>query len=105
MSKALVDYEIACQTVAKEFVCKYFVDELKGSEPEVTIYDIDFEWVCGRVGEVLIVQDYFFNLSDIIFALRKKVSPDVLFEWYDIMTEKGIDDETILNLENYIKKL
>lgn len=105
MNTALVNYEIACEKVAKEFVKKYFVDEYEGSEPEVTIDDIDFSWVGDRVGEILVVQDeYFFNLSDIVYSLRRKVSPDLLFEWYDEMIADGVDDKPILNLENYIKK-
>jgi len=65
-------YEDACEELSREFVGWYF-------DWETT----DFWWVGDTTGEVLAVNDYFFNMDVIAQAMRLRPTGDQLFGWYE----------------------
>lgn len=68
-------YYQACNEVAKMFTKQYFCDKY--------ITDLDEWWVAGDVGGVICINDYFWNMEDMVEALKVGVSKKTLFEYYD----------------------
>ena len=65
---------------------------------------VDWYWVGNEVGFVLCVNDYFFNLSHILTALRFNCSDTKLFEFYDLELEHHTNGKDMpINFENFIK--
>jgi hypothetical protein len=63
-------WEDATIDLANHFALKYF-DK-----------DCDIYFVADDVGGVLFINDYFFNMKDIVDFLKSKYSKDKLFEYY-----------------------
>lgn len=84
----LREYYRACNEIAKAFVGYYFS---KG--------DVDMWWVADIPGTVLVINDYFFGMEDILTALREKAPKKKLFDWIDQQEKK----DTKINFNNYLK--
>lgn len=80
MKTDLTFYYDACNLVARKFTKKYF----KGY-PELE-YLNDW-WVAGNVGTIIFIGDYFFDMENMVEALERNVSDEVLFDWYDWMID------------------
>ena len=87
----LTEYYSGCNELARLFMLKYFGKDA----------DVPPDWVADQIGGVLIVNDYFFNMRDIIIALTKNVTRKKLFEWYDYYTEGNT--KLKVNFNNYLK--
>jgi hypothetical protein len=86
----LVNYYTACAVLAHDFRNKYF----KGNA--------DLDWV-GEPGGVLMINDFYFGMDDIITALKKKVTIKKLFEWYDYYTEPTPRAMPKVNFNGWLK--
>lgn len=80
IDECLDEYTYACDELARIFIQKYFKNVAVGCNREP-------EWVCDDPGTVLIANDFYFGMDDIITALKKNVTIKKLFEWYDYYTE------------------
>ena len=58
------------------FLSEYF----DAANPDVSI---EFYWVADKVGSILSVNDYFFGLDDIRYAVDHHISSFVIFDWYE----------------------
>jgi hypothetical protein len=71
--------------------------------------DIDFDgWVGNTVGGIAVfINQYFFNLSDIILDLNTKQPKGLILEWYNANTDFNIgnDKPIYINYNSYIKGL
>ena len=65
-------YEIACQDLKDMFVKRFFGK----TDPEVW-------WVADKIGEVLFVNDFFFDMVDITQFIRYRYTRKEMFEYYD----------------------
>jgi len=73
----LANYEDACNDLLKTFIRKYFLsDGLKHDE-------LEYWWVADRIGEVAFINDYFFNMTDIVDFLRCKYTRDEMSAYYE----------------------
>lgn len=89
MTKELTIWEKATQELADAFIKKYY-DE-----------DVVSYWVGDEMGEVLAVNDQFWNIGNIVDALRWGCSKKRLFEWYDLFIENAKSPR--VNLKNYAR--
>ena len=75
-------YYVACNKVAQMFATQYFGK----------IDDLDEWWVADDVGTVLCINDYFWNMDDMVEALKVGVNKKTIFEYYDWM----VDDNPLI---------
>ena len=125
MTKILKEWEVLTNSLASEFILKYFGGELitwfKGNGLQRQIADdgTDFEimklgydtpenecvcsgvWVNNEVGGVLEVADYFFNLDEIVEALRLNISDTHLFFYKDLQSDIEFYSEMPINLRTF----
>ena len=97
---SILFWEIATNIIRDIFVKKYFGKDLS-----------DVYWIADEVGSVLAVNDYFFNLDDMIGYLRYHYSSKMMFEHYQHVLD--IESENInrrndfrrypINIKNYKK--
>lgn len=66
----IAKYEDACNGVALLFADTYF-----------DTYDMD--WIGDDVGGVLGINDYFFNMEDMLTFLKENATKDEVFDYYD----------------------
>jgi hypothetical protein len=94
-------YYDACNKVAGMFAKQYFCDK------EMTLIDLDEFWVADSPGTVICINDYFWNMEDMVEALRVGVNRKTIFEYYDWMVdENGIENKSLhyyLNLKKLKK--
>ena len=104
-NEILESWEIETQKLTEYFLNKYFNE--KDYEPE-------WYWISELIGETLAVNDYFFNLEDIVNFIRYDYSKKMMFEYYDLRfksqtdnfylrLEKPTTEKTFPNIENYKK--
>lgn len=81
-------YELSCNAFIKKFQKKQ---------------DYGFNgWIADRTGEIAVfIDQYFFNLSDIIHDLVTDQPKGQIFEWYD----ESMYKETLINYESYCRGL
>lgn len=127
MTKTIKQWEITTNNLVSEFALKYFGGEIitwyKGNGVQQQIADngTDFEimklgydtpenecvcigyWVNNEVGGVLEVADYFFNLDEIVEALRLNISDTHLFSYKDLQSDIDIEfySEMPINLRTF----
>ena len=83
------NYEQACQDYVDIFLKKHGYN--------------GYYWVGGEVGDkVCIIEQYFFDMQDIIFDVQKNLPIGLIFEWQDKCVENGGMLE-IGNLKNFYK--
>jgi hypothetical protein len=78
INRTLDKWETFTNKLVEHFIKKYF--ELE--DEEITV-----DWIGDDVGSVCMINDYFFNMSDIKFCLKNNVEVNKLFEWYDYVIE------------------
>ena len=91
MIKELKLFDIATDVLTKCFVKKYFGEEY--------IDDWYFVGTQDEDREILAINDYFFNLSDIVSFLRYNYSVKELFKYYDY----ALENETCENIRSWKK--
>lgn len=107
------EYKRSVQMLAKIFIEEYFIDEGNYTEEELKKgYHLpEYYWAADCVGGVLCVDDYFFNMEDIILSLENNISSALLFGYYDFRLSEGMDfsdlknqekEKTIMNFKTYI---
>lgn len=93
-----IQYDTVCNEYLKLFCKKQGIDIG------------DTFWIADRVGEIVcIIEQYFFNLSDIKYDLNNKCPKGLIFEWQDYELEyhfkrekEGKEDKKV-NYESYTK--
>lgn len=94
--KEIKDYEKACEAIGKKFVKKYFSKA----------YD-DSYWI--GIGGVFYISDYWFNINEMITALKYKATFEQLTTYYEMGLEiasskKGaFGKRRLFSFENYLK--
>ena len=87
----LTAWDKATQDLAIRFVKRYFDSR-------------NFDWVGGRIGDILCVGDYFFNISRVIEAFELKATQKQILEYYDYELEMGMRGQSVeYNFTNYVK--
>lgn len=89
MKNKLKRWENETKELCDLFVLHYF-DE-----------DADVYWVADEIGGVLFVNDYFFNLSDIVDFIRHRYSKKKMFEYYDYALKCAVVDKRPTNIKSY----
>ena len=88
---AIKEYNGICDRIVDIFAKKYF-----GS---ITVN----MWVASETGGVIIMGDYFFNMTDMIDYMKYKYSKKEMFEHADYVVECAIKNESPTNIKNYKK--
>lgn len=81
-------YYKACNEVADMFAKQYFCD--KG----MTFTDLELWWVADSIGGVFGINGYYWNMEDMVEALKVGVNRKTIFEYYDWSAE---DNPLIIN--------
>ena len=64
--------------------------------------ELDFEfWVGDEVGGIAFICDYYFNYSDIRYAVDNEISFDYMSDWYYFIVEYG--KKCYYNLDAYCR--
>jgi len=90
--KQLDNYFKSCEAIKQVFIKKYFGSVASG------VY-----WVGDKIGEVLAVNDYFFDVNFMVYCLKFKVSVKKMFAYKDYEIKKGLAGKTPFNLINWLK--
>ena len=88
---AIQMWEEATENLKLLFVDKYF-----GKDAEVY-------WIADQIGGVLFINDFFFDLSDIVDFLRYNYSLKKMFEYYDYRLRMQEKNQFVINIKNYKK--
>jgi len=93
MNKQLQLWEEATLELSLHFVERYFGDDVT-----------DVFWISDIIGDVLVVNDYFFSLDFITDAIRYNATEKQLFDFYDLKLEFDTQDKPMeINFRNFIK--
>jgi hypothetical protein len=65
--------------------------------------DPEWYWVADVIGDVLHVNDYYFGYDQIRHDIDNNLDANVMFEYYEYSLDKGMKNETPVNLDNYCK--
>ena len=65
--------------------------------------DSERYWIGGDIGGVLQINDYFYDLVNIVDFLRYNYSRDKMFEYYDNRLEAQTKNKTFMNIKSWIK--
>ena len=85
-------YEAACELVRKDFMKKYYSEYTS---------DDDYYWIGMSIGEVCGIGNEFWNVDNMVDALKYKPTDEQLFSWY--YDEHLKPEGQSYNLKNYIK--
>lgn len=85
------EYKYDCNKIANLFCKKHDFYEID---------DKDTYWIADKVGEILAVGDFYFDMKDIITDLNNEYEEDALLQWYDYCLE---DKKPKYNYENWYK--
>lgn len=88
MNTDLKNWEGATNELTKRFIHDYFGKA-------------DWHWVADKVGEVLSVNDYFFDIVDICSFMRYRYSKKAMFEYYDYRETCREKKESPLNIYSW----
>lgn len=94
--KILKEYKDAVEKLANYFEYKYFI------ENEETGWHIDSRWVAYEVGGIYEINDFFFDINDMIDFIRYDYTPDEMFKYY---WEREDNREGFPSIKNWKKKL
>lgn len=94
MNKHLENYYKAVEELTKHFCNKYFKD--------VYEYDVN-DWVGCDIGGIICINDYWFNLNDIVIAIKYKATKKELFGFYEYNLKKHMAKKDCVSFENYLK--
>lgn len=85
--KELIDLRASVHNVVRKFINTYYgVDQVSWSNVAPVAGDICGAWC---------INDEFWNLSDMVLALDKKVSEKVLWEWYNQLLDDALKDNEV----------
>jgi hypothetical protein len=90
----LENWKTATNALTIYFIEKYFKD--KDWYPE-------WFWISDEIGDVLVISDYFFSVTDIASFIEYKYSKDKMFEYYWYAMKCYEDKEVRINIKNYKK--
>jgi len=96
-SEFIKEWERSTENLAQYFIARYF-----GSANEVGNTSDNY-WVADAIGGVLYINDYFFNLSDIVDFIKYDYSKDKMFEYYEYTTDCMVGGDIKVNIKNYLK--
>jgi len=95
----LQKYEDSCERLVWDFFYKYW---LSGKD-KIQKDEIDYYWVADQVGGTLSVNDYFFNMDDIVQAMRLKPSREQFFAYQSYCIDQAMEKDGIrYNLKSWI---
>lgn len=89
--KLINDWERATNDLCNHFILKYFGK------------DADTYWIADEVGGVLFINDYFFDVNNILDFLRNKYSVKMMFRYYDYQLKQHENNEDVINIKTYKK--
>ena len=93
MNKQLQLWEEATLELSLHFVERYFGDDVT-----------DVFWISDIIGDILVVNDYFFSLDFIREAIKYNATSRQLFDFYDLKLEFDTQDKPMeINFRNFIK--
>lgn len=92
-------YDDSCDEIRISFIYCYYCDEEE--KPE----DATYYWVADRVGEVTSIGDDFWNMQDMVTALRLQIPRSIVHAWYSHSMDCAIENKTCANLENYYRMI
>jgi len=81
-----------------EELTNYFIGKYFG-KPQ----DVEHWWVADEIGGVLYINDYFFNLSDIVDYIKYRYTKNKMFANYDYQMKLRLKNEIPINIKNWIK--
>lgn len=87
----LKSWEYATKNLAEYFSARYF-----GNGAEMY-------WVADDIAGVLFINDYFFNLSDMVDFIRYDYSKEKMFEYYEYSLECSDKKENPVCIRDYKK--
>lgn len=88
LSKLKEQYKFVCEQYLQKFINKHNY-EFTG-------------WIGDEVGGIAVfIEQYFFNMDDIIYDVNNKLPKDMVFRWQDDNLEAGYD--SMINLHAYSK--
>ena len=94
MNKQLQLWEEATLELSLHFVERYFGDDVT-----------DVFWISDIIGDILVVNDYFFSLDFIREAIKYNATSRQLFDFYDLKLKFDTQDKPMeINFRNFIKK-
>lgn len=83
-------WEKATQELADAFVEKYYGEDAS-----------DVYWISDEIGDILAINDQFWNVGNMVEAIRWKCSEERLFEWYELYIQSRV--EPYVNLKDYAR--
>lgn len=93
----LHEYENVCVRLAHAFVAQYYC------EKDDFVEDVSMFWVGDEVGSVLVINDDFWNMEDIVQAFRYNPTRDQLFKWHDQWIDEKNKEKK--NLKWFVKNV
>ena len=94
MKQILRNWEKATQELINYFLKKYFTEK---------DYEPDWYWIADEIGGTLFVNDYFFNLEDIVQFLRYEYTAKDMFAYYDYALDNAKKNKILINIQNWKK--
>ena len=93
MTKKLIkNYEIAVQALADKFAKKYYGK------------DYEMWWVGDEIGDVLFINEFYWNVDRIVEALKENPTEDQLFDFYNYEIECSMNGEEVgINFRSFLK--
>ena len=88
---SVIQYEVGCNALAKEFIEKY----------ELSFRDM--YWVGDNVGDICCIGDFFFSTEAMKVAIDYDVDWKDLMAWYDYTIESQAFHLITPNLESWVK--
>lgn len=95
--KEIKNWEKATQELAEAFARKYYTYEEDGEE----YFDVDMYWAGDEIGDILFIDDNFYNVDRMLKALKLDATYDQLWDFtqYEISENK----KRAINFENFVK--
>jgi len=89
------------KAVFANFVPVLVVNDYARAHIEYTGYSSDFMLLSE--GEVVIIENRFFRIKDMIEALDRRLDKELLFQWYDVETELAQTGQLPCGMERFLK--
>jgi len=94
--KAVKEYELAVEKLAKAFIKKYF-------SKEDGYWNAECFWVGDEIGGMLSVSDYFFDVNSMVDYMKYNYTEDQMFEYYDYALEETTAGRSPINIKIWLK--
>ena len=95
--KALKEWDLATDNLAKHFIEKYFGKDYSLEDDAFWIGSQDED------REVLAINDYFFDLNDLVSFIRYNYTRDEMFTYYDYALDCIDKHKNPINIKNWKK--